>query len=129
VHAACALRRRRCLHAPQVVEFTGYHLRAGEPVFGQFWRDPLRDEYTANLDTPARRRKSRALACFTTQREFIARFPHDRERYRLAPAYDFARHASPGAAFYDQFAWAIDSTKWHEYVRVATQELDLRGAF
>jgi LmbE family N-acetylglucosaminyl deacetylase len=129
VHAACALRRRRCLHVPQIVEFAGYHLRSEQPVFGQFWRDPLRDEHTANLETPERERKARALACFQTQCDFIARFPLDRERYRLAPTYDFTRRAPPGSAFYEQLGWNMDGTGWQERVRVAMQEFELRGAF
>ena len=129
VHAACALRRRRCLHVPQIMEFAGYHQHGAEPVFGQFWRDPLRDEHTATLASAERERKARALACFRSQGDFIARFPLERERYRLAPAYDFAHPAPPGLALYESFGFAIDRVQWHEHATFALQEFDLRGAF
>lgn len=129
VHAACALRRRRCLHAPQILEFAGYHLGGGRLVFGQFWRDQLRDESTANLTAAECARKARALACFRTQQDFIARFPVDRERYRAAPVYDFARRAPPRTAFYDQLDWANDSARWLDRARAALREFELRGAF
>jgi LmbE family N-acetylglucosaminyl deacetylase len=129
VHAACALRRRRCLHVPRIVEFAGYHLRNEEMVFGQFWSDPRQLEHTANLSRAECERKRRALACFCSQRDFLANFPIERERYRVAPAYDFARHAPPGSAFYDRLGFHVGTAIWHERVVAAMNEFDLRGTF
>jgi LmbE family N-acetylglucosaminyl deacetylase len=129
VHAACALRRRRCLHVPQILEFAGYHLRHDEEVFGQFWSDPRQIEYTANLGRAESERKRRALACFRSQREFLTNFGLERERFRTAPAYDFAHRARPGSAFYDRLGFHVGATIWLEHVAAAMTEFDLRGTF
>jgi LmbE family N-acetylglucosaminyl deacetylase len=129
VHAACALRRRRCVHVPQILEFAGYHLRNHEEVFGQFWSDPRQIEHTANLSRPEGERKRRALACFASQREFLTNFGVERERYRVAPAYDFSRRAPPGSAFYDRLGFHVGTAMWHERVAAAMTEFDLRGTF
>jgi len=129
VHAACALRRRRCLHVPQIIEFAGYHLRNEDAVFGQFWSDPRQIEHTANLTRGESERKRRALACFGSQRDFLANFPTERERYRAAPAYDFTRRAPPGSAFYDRLDFQIGTAIWHTRAAAAMSEFELRGTF
>ena len=129
VHAACALRRRRCLHVPQIIEFAGYHLRNEDAVFGQFWSDPRQIEHTANLTRAESERKRRALACFATRRDFLANFPIERERYRPAPAYDFTRRAPPGSAFYDRLGFLAGTAIWQTRAAAAMSEFNLRGAF
>lgn len=128
VHAACALLRRVRREAPAIVEFPSYHLRNGEWVAGEFWADTERPERIAVLDPRERRNKARAIACFRTQRQTLAAFPLDRERYRAAPAYDFQHPAPPRHAFYDALGWRISSTHWRQYAAEALHGFGLKGA-
>lgn len=112
VHMACE--RADGLARPDIIEFPSYHLTAGGPRFGAFWRDPRRREWFAALDLRERTRKARALACFASQRGMLGNFPVDVERFRRAPDYDFSQPAPPAAAWYDAREWPIDSTTWRK---------------
>ena len=124
VHSACALLARRRV-PPTILEFPSYHLRHEQVIFGRFWPDSQCEEYVVALSTEERERKSRALACFVTQRELLQAFPLAEERYRVAPAYDFSRPAPPRSAFYDRLGWGITSDIWREYAAAARVELGL----
>lgn len=128
VHAACALLRRMDGAAPAIVEFPSYHLRNGEWIAGEFWRDAGRPERTALLDARERHGKARAIACFRTQRKMLSAFPLDRERYRAAPVYDFGRPAPPRHAFYDAPGWRINAARWRQYAADALHGFGLEGA-
>jgi len=124
VHAACALLERERWPVPTVLEFTGYHLRDGELRCGEFWPDADTPVAHAPLDDELTARKRAALDCFVTQRAFLARFPLDAERFRAAPAYDFARPAPPGEAFYETLDWPL--TRSDGYARAAAARHALR---
>ncbi len=128
VHAACALLRRAGTRAPEIIEFPSYHLRNGAGVAGEFWADAAHPEHEIELDADELARKARAAECFVSQRQTIAGFPLQRERFRTAPAYDFRKPAPPGAAWYDHRGWRIDSAHWRERAAAALEELQLEGA-
>ena len=127
VHAACALLRRVHGEAPAIIEFPSYHLRDGEWVAGEFWRDATRPERTAVLDAGERCRKARAIACFRSQRATLSAFPLERERYRAAPLYDFRQPAPPRHAFYDTLGWRITSARWRQRAAEALRGFGLGG--
>src|SRR5690606_1813800 len=91
VHAACTLVQRERGRAPALVEITGYHMAAGEPVMAAFQHDPDVPVTTLPLGSDQRAFKRRLVECFATQRRALANFPIDVERFRPAPAYDFTR--------------------------------------
>jgi LmbE family N-acetylglucosaminyl deacetylase len=90
---------------PRVIEMAGYNA-AG---FGVFLGPP---GVELRLDEPGRARKRRMLACFKSQARVLAPFPFDRERFRAAPRYDFARPPHDGALFYERFDWGVDGAAW-----------------
>ena len=63
-------------------------------------------------------RKRAMLACFHTQREILSRFDPAIERFRLAPAYDFAQPPHPGRLLYEEWGW-MTGAAWRERVRCA----------
>jgi LmbE family N-acetylglucosaminyl deacetylase len=132
VHAACALLQRSGARAPLIVEFASYHLRNGprngELARGVFWPDSRRREWTATSSAATLARRSRALDCFVTQRHVLNEIAFAQERVRLAPAYDFAQPAPPGAALYDRYGWSLTSKVWRARAREALQALELKGA-
>jgi hypothetical protein len=61
------------------------------------------------------------LGCFRTQSETLAPFGVDAERFRLAPAYDFAQPPHPGALFYEQFDWGMTGDRFRAIAREVLQ--------
>lgn len=128
VHAGCALLSRMGKAAPHVVEFAGYHVRAGRLVRGSFWPEPQSRETVVCLRAADRIRKSRAIDCFVSQRQVLQQFVPSDERLRAAPAYDFTQPAPPGQSWYDSFGWSVSSTTWRRLAGQSLQQLELRGA-
>lgn len=126
VHAACALLRRERGTAPGIVEFPSYHRAAAGEVFGEFFAADAGD-HRAMLNAAERLHKTRALACFATQAETIARFPTAAETFRAAPAYDFSRPAPPRRSFYDALGWPITAERWRDRAAAALAVLGLSG--
>ncbi|MGZ5182663.1 MAG: PIG-L deacetylase family protein [Ramlibacter sp.] len=116
VHAAAALLRRAGHAPPELVEMTSYHrgpqgLRAGE-----FLPAPEVDTglATVRLDATGRERKRALLACHASQRETLAQFPLDVERFRPAPRYDFRQPPHDGALFYEAHPWGMTGAEFRE---------------
>ena len=80
------------------------------------------------LDLTATERdlKRRMAACHATQGDTLASFALDREVFRIAPAYDFARLPHGGDLLYERHGWNLDRAGWLAAVRAA--EADLRTA-
>jgi LmbE family N-acetylglucosaminyl deacetylase len=122
VQAAAALLRRDGAPAPGLVEMSSYHqgpqgLRAGEFL----GRDAAG---TVHLDAAARDFKRRLLACYASQRDTLAQFPLDVERFRPAPAYDFRQPPHAGPLFYEAQGWA-NSPQFLALARAAWRQLEL----
>jgi LmbE family N-acetylglucosaminyl deacetylase len=113
---------------PAIVEFTSYHnanamrgpatLRTGAFLWGR-----QHCEETIPLSEDARRRKQELLACFASQEEMLRHFCCVEERFRLAPAYDFARPPHPGTLFYEAQGWRLSGAEWRHQAQQALSKL------
>jgi len=128
VHAACALLARRGQRPPSLLEMTSYHAGDGGLVTAGFLPWPGSEVTTLVLDAQARARKRELVACFATQRAVLAQFPIEVERFRPAPAYDFARPPHAGRLFYEHFDWGVDGRRWRDLARAALASLGLGSA-
>jgi hypothetical protein len=72
--------------------------------------------WTDELDEPQQRRKRQMLACFRTQQAILGAFPVERERFRLAPRYDFALPPHPGPLYYELHDWGMTGDRFREAV-------------
>lgn len=96
------------LTAASVWEFPSYHLAGDAFLPGVFLPDDSRPVLTYQLTPEEQQWKRRMLACFRTQRETLAQFSVETERFRLAPSYDFTRAPHAGPLYYERFPWGID---------------------
>jgi N-acetylglucosamine malate deacetylase 2 len=71
---------------------------------------------TVELTEAQRERKRKLLACFASQQRVIGNFPVAVERFRPAPAYDFARRPHAGPLYYEirRLGWTFE--EWREAV-------------
>jgi LmbE family N-acetylglucosaminyl deacetylase len=113
VHAALGLLAREGRGAPRLVEFASYHRAAhGGIAVGEFLPGSGEEEWTLRLSAAERERKERMLAAFATQRQTLAPFGAEVERFRVAPAYDFTLPPHPGPLHYEQFEWGCTGEEW-----------------
>lgn len=124
VQAAIALRTQAGAPAPALLEMAYYHALGGAPVYGRFLPDDARPEHAVTLSPEVRARKLRMFGCFTTQREVLAVFPVDVERYREGKVHDFSRPPHEGVLHYELMNWC-DGASWRARVRAAADELGL----
>lgn len=122
VHAACAL----SISPPAIYEFASYHARDGGLETGRFLPEGEEGE-TVAMSPEARARKLRMIECFVSQLHFLRQFSMDAERFRRAPAYDFARAPHAGALLYEIFGWGITGAEWRRAAAEAAAELRLQG--
>lgn len=105
--------------APAIVEFACYHAVDGERRFGQFLADPAAVEHRRTLSPSERRRIDAAIAAHQSQAGVVGGWRPDAERWRAAPAYDFASPPPPGGSLYDGFGWTMTSPRWRDLARAA----------
>ncbi len=117
VAAACDSLRA---DAPERLEFAGYYGAGGVLHANRFHTDPRAPETVVALDAAARRRKAQAFAAHASQAEVLANFPPREERWRPAPAYDFARPPPCGEAHYDRYGWPLTSEAWRAAATAVT---------
>ncbi|HEY3360221.1 MAG TPA: PIG-L family deacetylase [Polyangia bacterium] len=115
-----------------LAEMTSYH-GAGDLVVERFLPPPLGAavpaEVVVELGDEARRRKRAMLECFASQRAVLAPFSAPFvERFRLAPAYDFARPPHAGPLRYEALGWPLDGGRWRALAAAARRALSLGGA-
>ncbi len=129
VCSAMAVLRDRRKDTPVVIEMTGYHDRFGQLVRGEFLPAPFEPiaERTTWLDEQERERKRAMLAAYTTQREILAPFAVDCERFRLAPEYDFCAPPHEGALHYERSGFPIAGATWRALAKAALRSLSIRG--
>ena len=64
---------------------------------------------------------------FTSQRDLLAGFTIEVERFREAPQYDFARPPHPGELYYETLGWRITGDVWRRHAQVSLEALGLRS--
>lgn len=127
VHAARRLLAREGWPAPNVAEFTSYHLRDGVFAAGVFLPAEGFEESAVPLSEAERELKARMFACFATQRQVLSAFRIETERFRPAPAYDFTRPPHPGPLHYESFDWGMTGARWRGLAGEALRTLGLEG--
>lgn len=100
----------------QLVEMTSYHARAGRLVTGEFLEGGGA-VVTAEHDAALRLRKRAMLDCHASQREVLAPFGVDRERFRMAPHYRFDLPPHAGVLHYESLGWPMTGARFVELVR------------
>ena len=105
---------------PLILESPFYHLRHNAISTDEFLStatSSIQHEYV--LSSEERLRKRQLLSCFRTQHRTLEQFSTERERYRVAPDYDFTQppHAPP--LFYDHFPWGMKSDTFCRLAREA----------
>jgi LmbE family N-acetylglucosaminyl deacetylase len=131
-HDACAFvahaAARLCGKKLTVVEFTSYHAGPGGFTAEEFL-GAAHDAITVELTEVQKVRKRRMLECFSTQIEILSQFPVQRERFRLAPPYDFTKPPHEGQLLYERYGWEMTGPAFCALASQAMHELGLQGAF
>jgi LmbE family N-acetylglucosaminyl deacetylase len=124
--AAARLVERSCGRRPFICEMTSYHRRDGALCTQRFLPNAT-CEYVHMLEPDEHARKRSMLACFESQREVLAAFHADEERFRLAPEYDFGAppHAPP--LHYEQLGWRLRADDFCRFASRALVQLGLEG--
>lgn len=127
-HAAAALMASMGGASPRLLEMTSYHRRDGVFVTGEFLPHTRGGPIsTVELSAEELAIKREMLECYASQAQVLAAFRMDRERYRLAPRYDFSLPPHPGPPNYEALGWAMTGARWRELARAACEELGLLG--
>jgi LmbE family N-acetylglucosaminyl deacetylase len=124
VHAAATLRRRTG-QSLDIIEAPLYRLGAHSTVRQQFADGSAAEEIVVPLTPAQQELKRRMMAAHHTQREQLAPFATDVERFRAVPHYDFSELPNGGRLLYDNYAWGINGTRWIELARSALADLAL----
>lgn len=116
-HDSCAFAVRRALAGLRIplVEFASYHLIDSQLRTGEFLPS-ANAVSTFRLAPEEQAAKRRMLDCFVTQRETLAPFGTEVERFRLAPEYDFSQRPHAGPVNYERFGWGITGDMFCEQV-------------
>jgi LmbE family N-acetylglucosaminyl deacetylase len=125
-HDSCAFAVRHALDllpshsVPLVIEAAFYHLGPRGREAGIFLPPSTRPvpSVELRLSPEEHRRKRELLARFRSQRDTLAGFPLDFERFRIAPEYDFLNPPHTPPVLYDQYAWGMTSP---EFSRLACE--------
>jgi N-acetylglucosamine malate deacetylase 2 len=125
VHAAARALRALGLPPPSLVEMTSYHDRGGRTVRGKFLPVPGAGEIAIALGADEQARKRAMLGAYASQRDVIAPFGTDVERFRVAPEYDFAHPPHPGALHYERMGFPMSGAAWRVFAGAAMAKLGL----
>jgi len=125
VRAAGALLARRGHLAPRIAEMCSYHDRGGATVRGEFLPTFDAPEIALELTDEERRLKRSMFSAFATQREVLAAFRCECERFRMAPSYDFGTAPHEGQLHYERFGRSVGGATWRAFARAAIKKLNL----
>jgi N-acetylglucosamine malate deacetylase 2 len=127
VHAACGLIAGRG-PCPQIIEMPFY--RAGNDGWALQSFVPRGElaETIVALSGDEQELKRRMIAAHNSQRASLSPFRLDRERFRLAPAYDFRELPNGGALLYERYHWGMNGALWRELAAGAYAKFGLMGA-
>jgi LmbE family N-acetylglucosaminyl deacetylase len=104
VRAAARLTTSDGRSPPAILEMTAYHADGPRLATGTFL-PAERPITTIALGCADRARKRRMIDCFTSQRDLLAGFATEMERFREAPEYDFLQPPDPGELYYERLGW------------------------
>jgi LmbE family N-acetylglucosaminyl deacetylase len=121
VHAAKVL-LRRWGRAVSIIEMPFYFLSGEGLVVQRFAPGHSEREVVLHLEGEAQTLKRAMIARHATQRRTLSLFATDAERFRSAPAYDFAALPNGGRLFYAQQPWGMDGERWLQLSREALDE-------
>jgi LmbE family N-acetylglucosaminyl deacetylase len=103
---------------PAVIEMTSYHSRSGRIQTGEFLPAEMiwgkSEVKTLELSAKERALKQAMLRCHQTQAATLQYFSTERERFRIAPNYEFTRPPHEGKLFYENFNWGMTADRWCE---------------
>ena len=125
VHMATGTLRRQQGSAPLVLELTSYHDKDGERLRGEFLPADV-PECELVLGDEEREIKRRMFEAFDTQRDVVAPFPVDVERFRVAPRYIFTEPPHPGTLDYERRCMRLTGAEWRALADQALQMLRTR---
>jgi N-acetylglucosamine malate deacetylase 2 len=108
-----------------IVEMPLYRLGATATVYQQFLPDRMRVQIAIPLTHDERDRKRRMIEAHGSQKKVLEAFQNDFERFRPAPAYDFAALPNCGRVLYEQHDWGMDGARWSALAKAALLELGL----
>lgn len=108
---------------PAIIEMPFYHLGPDGKMAAQRFVSRLDGEIAVDLPAADRIRKQRMIAAHRSQAKVLAQFSARTERYRPAPAYDFARLPNGGRLLYEQQDWGLTGAQWQVLASAALQEL------
>ena len=127
VHLACGILRREGVPSPIILELTSYHQRNGKRVRSSFLPRKGLPERALELDQDDQLLKARMFEAFVSQRDCLRAFPLDKERFRVAPRYDFTQPPHEGTLDYERFCATICGEEWRVRASLALDLLRARG--
>jgi N-acetylglucosamine malate deacetylase 2 len=125
VRAAVTLLERRGGRPPKIAEMSSYHDRGGATVRGEFLPGQESPEIVLELTDEERRFKKAMFSAFATQRDVLAAFKCECERFRMAPSYDFGIAPHDGRLHYERFGLGVGGSTWRAFARAAMKKLPL----
>ncbi|WP_437731832.1 PIG-L deacetylase family protein [Sorangium sp. So ce1335] len=124
VHSAAVLAHANGVKAPLIFEAASYNAARGHLVTGEFLPYPNVPEIALRLSDEESAQKRAMLDCFASQKETLAPFGAEVERFRPAPAYDFRRPPHEGTLHYERLGFPVDGARWR---KLAVETLTLLG--
>lgn len=123
-----AVRLTKETYAIPILEAPFYYAGANGIVTGCFLPESGESQHTIVrvLSADEQKRKRELLDCFVSQRETLAQFGTEQERFRAAPEYDFTRAPHAGRLFYENYDWGLTGAHFRELATIAARELSLQ---
>lgn len=122
--AACRLIARDAPdRRPTVVEMPFYYAGSAGRIIQTFLTDSDEPAWAVWLSDEERALKERMIAAFATQRQVLAQFPAEVERFRVARSRDFRDLPQVEILLYEQQNWGMTGSRWQSLVRAALEEL------
>jgi LmbE family N-acetylglucosaminyl deacetylase len=110
-----------------IVEMPFYRADGDGWAVQRFAPAPAAGETVLALGERDRALKRQMFAAHRTQAEMLALFDLETERFRIAPAYDFATPPNGGHLHYEGHDWGMTGARWLRLVEAASRELGLEG--
>lgn len=112
--AAALIASMAVTRLPQLVhlEMTSYHARGERCETGEFLSTEQGEEFLLEFAQEDIARKRRMFNAYASQKLVLSNFPVDRERLRLAPAYDFSNPPHEGRLWYEGLGWPMNGSQW-----------------
>ena len=110
-----------------LLEMTSYHARDERLVTGEFLGSNPSEEWRLELSAEDQIRKRKMFAEYRSQHQVLESFEINRERFRLAPAYDFQKPPHEGKLWYECLGWDMTGERWRTLAAArAERELSCR---